>query len=204
MLSYFFIVVLFFLHSAGITGFRSTVQRTSLTSGSSNGGGRTIVERRVYSVTRLEASIIETIQKDPNFSTFSTLLEGVPDLKTLLADENIGSGGGNIFTVFAPTNSAFTKLSKDQLFKLGKKDNLPILRKIVRFHFHEDVLSREEIASKRELSTLALLPVTVKPADGGFKLNEANIVRDLPICSNGRIYEVDTLLNPVLLYRYLV
>ena len=154
----------------------------------------------------LGASLLDALKADPAFSTFAQLLEGVPDLKTLLGTEDIGQGDGNIFTVFAPTNDAFKKLSKDQAFKLGKKENLPVLRKLVRYHFHEDILEKQDILNMREMSTLALLPVTVNLVEAGkdFRLNEARVVRELPICSNGKVFEVDSLISPFVLFRFLV
>lgn len=164
------------------------------------------LESRSARVMALDASLVEQLSGEPSLTTFYSLLEGLPDLKTLMADESIGSGDGNIFTIFAPTNDAFKKLTKDQAFKLGKKENLSILRKLIRYHVHEDVLSKEDILEMRELSTLALLPITVKLVDGGkdFRLNEAKVIRELELSGNGRIFEMDNLVNPVLLYRFMV
>jgi uncharacterized surface protein with fasciclin (FAS1) repeats len=129
-----------------------------------------------------------------------------------------------IYTVFVPTNDAFAKLDKDILFKIGKKDNLPILRKLVRHHFVDDVMSVEDISEADKIMTLALLEINVRPAQsgafggmlggesaeeianaaGGIRLNDG-IITDPDIqCCNGVIHEVNTLLNPFLYYRYLV
>ena len=155
-------------------------------------------------MTKLDSTLIEALEQDPNFSTFASLLNGVPELKSLLGDGNLGSA--SIFTVFAPNNAVFAKLDKQIMFKLGKRDNLPILRKVVRFHFVEEVLSRDDIAELKEMSTLALLPVSVKPGAGGkgFKLNEASVTRTFDTCENGIIHEVDGLVSPFLLFRFLV
>ena len=153
----------------------------------------------------LKDTLFEVLERDPNFSTFASLLSGVPELKVALGDSNIGATG-NIFTVFAPNNAAFAKLDKQIMFNLGKRDNLPILRKVVRFHFVEAVLSRDDILELKELPTLALMPVSIKPVQGdnNFRLNEASVVRTLEACSNGIVHEVDALLSPFLLFRYLV
>ena len=88
------------------------------------------------------------------------------------ADDSIDTGF-NMLTVLAPTNEAFAKLDKDIRAKLIRKglyslqpfngliynfhslllsslvtswiDNLPILRKLIRFHFVEDILSKAEV-----------------------------------------------------------
>ena len=188
---------------------------------------RTRTARTPATAFALHASLLDAIGAEPEFSTFRQLIDGVPDLKALLGDESYMEGGGNIFTVFCPTNQAFKALTKDQAFKLGKKENLPILRKLVRFHVHQELgpLSMDELGEMvgRELSTLALLPVTVRPVGGGLwggggggggggpsggangvKLNEARVVRELDICSNGKLYEVDAFISSPLIFRFLV
>ena len=92
------------------------------------------------------------------------------------ADDSIDTGF-NMLTVLAPTNAAFAKLDKDVRSKLIRKgfiyiqtcapsntsclgaltffvllfshcaDNLPILRKLIRFHFVEDILSESEVCA---------------------------------------------------------
>ena len=126
-----------------------------------------------------------------------------------------------IYTVFVPTNAAFAKLEKDTLFKIGKKDNLPVLRKIVRHHFVDDVMSVDDMTDTDKIMTLALLEINVRPANvgglggilggskneeaaGGIRLNEGIITKPDIQCCNGVIHEVDSLLNPFLYYRYLV
>lgn len=159
---------------------------------------------------QLAATIREQLEKDPNFSTFASLLQALPELNEIIANDMLEAGQ---HTLFAPSNSAFKKLDKDVIIKLGRKDNLPILRKVVRFHFSEELLSKEEVGQKKTLDTLALIPVTIRPTGGGllgggpptsYTIAEASISRPDIACSNGIIHEVDTLISPVLLFRYLV
>merc|ERR1712146_64906 len=108
-----------------------------------------------------------------------------------------------IYTVFVPTNSAFANLDKEILFKIGKKDNLPILRKLVRHHFVDDVMTVEDISQLDKIPTLALLDINVRPAKatglggllgdsrradtaaGGVRLNEGFITTPDIQCCNG-------------------
>lgn len=158
-------------------------------------------------------TIMQVLDKNKQYSTFRTLLTALPDLLETLQQPADLMLDDTIYTVFVPNNAAFAKLEKDILFKLGKKDNLPVLRKIVRFHFVEDVLATSDISIGMQIDTLALLSMSVKPKGGGilglgkgdgFVLNEGSIVSPDIQCCNGVIHEVDSLLNPYLLYRYLV
>jgi len=131
-------------------------------------------------------------------------------LSDVIANDKLEAGQ---HTLFVPSNAAFKKLDKDVMIKLGRKDNLPILRKVVRFHFSEELLSKEEVGQKKVLDTLALIPVTIRPFGSGllgsgpatgYTIAEASITRADIACSNGIIHEVDSLISPVLLFRYLV
>merc|ERR1711968_6958 len=122
---------------------------------------------------------------DVRFIALSTsaLCNTVKDVESSIADDSIDTGF-NMLTVLAPTNEAFAKLDKDIRAKLIRKDNLPILRKLIRFHFVEDILSKAEVGELPQIDTLALLPVSIKPERSGllgsgdiigFKINEARI-----------------------------
>jgi uncharacterized surface protein with fasciclin (FAS1) repeats len=164
-------------------------------------------------------TILEVLGKNPKWSTFRTLLTAMPELTSTMKNKDLILD--TIYTVFVPTNAAFAKLDKDTLFKIGKKDNLPILRKLVRHHFVDDVMSVDDMRETDKIMTLALLEINVRPASGsgfggllgvgtnneaagGIRLNEGIITTPDIQCCNGVIHEVDNLLNPFLYYRYLV
>jgi uncharacterized surface protein with fasciclin (FAS1) repeats len=167
-------------------------------------------------------TILDVLSTKPEWSTFRTLLSAMPEFTETMNNKDLILD--TIYTVFVPTNDAFAKLDKDILFKIGKKDNLPILRKLVRHHFVDDVMSVEDMGEVDKIMTLALLEINVRPAQsgmfggilgsesaeeianaaGGIRLNDG-IITDPDIqCCNGVIHEVNTLLNPFLYYRYLV
>lgn len=162
--------------------------------------------------TSLPATVKEALAADPNLSIFNSMVEAVPELGNLIKSDKIDQGF-NMMTVFVPTNAAFSKLDKDIMVKLARKDNLPILKKMVRFHFVEDILTKEDLEARTSIDTLALLPVSIKPVRSGllgagevsgFKINEASITRPDVSCSNGIIHEIDYILSPFVLFRYLV
>ena len=165
-------------------------------------------------------TILEVLGKNPKWSTFRALLSAMPEFTETMDNKDLILD--TIYTVFVPTNTAFAKLEKEILFKIGKKDNLPILRKLVRHHFVDDVMTVEDISQIEKIPTLALLEINVRPAKGaglggllgdnsradaaagGIRLNEGIITTADIQCCNGVIHEVDNLLNPYLYYRYLV
>lgn len=165
-------------------------------------------------------TILEVLGKNPKWSTFRTLLSAMPEFTETMDNKDLILD--TIYTVFVPTNAAFAKLEKETLFKIGKKDNLPILRKLVRHHFVDDVMTVEDISEAEKIMTLALLEINIRPAKaggiggmlgdnnraeaaaGGVRLNEGVITTPDIQCCNGVIHEVDSLLNPYLYYRYLV
>ena len=164
------------------------------------------------STTSLSATVKETLLKDPRFSIFASMIPAVADINAAIGDPKVGAGF-NFLTVLAPSNEAFQKLDNGILKKLASVDNLAILRKMIRFHFIEDILTSEEIYQRPSIDTLALISVSIKPQYGGmlgtgpvtgFKIAEAKITRPDISCENGIIHEVDTLVSPFILFRYLV
>jgi uncharacterized surface protein with fasciclin (FAS1) repeats len=177
---------------------------TSLTLPKKNNG--------LHALTKLGGTVKDVLSRDPDFSIFNSMVEAVSEVNELISSDKIDQGY-NMMTIFAPSNSAFSKLDKTVMSKLTRKDNLPILKKMVRFHFIEDILTKDDIEQRSSIDTLALLPVTVKlersgvlgsGSVAGFKISDASILRADISCSNGIIHEVDSIISPYLLFRYLV
>jgi len=100
-------------------------------------------------------TLLQVLETNSQLSTFCTLLGAMPELKKSMQNEDLVLD--TIYTVFAPTNAAFAKLDREVLLKIGKKDNLPVLRKMVRHHFVEDVVTLEDIDGMVEIDTLSLI-----------------------------------------------
>ncbi len=134
-------------------------------------------------------TIVALAQGNPNLSTLVTALTKYPDLVSTL------NGSGN-FTVFAPTNAAFTSL----LTAIGQPNLDEIPEDVLR-----DVLEYHVIASAAVLSTqLTPGPVTTVGGEnitvstsGGIRLNSTvNVVTADVRAFNGVVHVVDAVLVP--------
>lgn len=140
-------------------------------------------------------------------STFANLLKKVPEiLEKLDSKEPI--------TIFAPTDESFKKLPADIIKKLGDWRNLDVVEKIVKFHVSAGLFTEEELSKLGELPNEGSVPLKITPATSGgffgvggqadgFRINQAKIT-STEVCEHCIIHIVDDLLNPYLLYRFLV
>jgi uncharacterized surface protein with fasciclin (FAS1) repeats len=105
------------------------------------------------------------------------------------------------FTVFLPTDSAFSKLPPETLAALLRPENKERLQDIVLFH----VVSGKAWTSKDLQTATSLLscegtpssPLTIHKTKGGTQLvMKAKIIHADIKCQNGTIHEIDTVLMP--------
>lgn len=126
-----------------------------------------------------KSDIVSTLQSEGNFSTLVDALE-----KTGLSEQLASSD--QQFTLFAPTNEAFSSLSKD-VSTLETSQ----LQQILTHHVVASKVTLEKATQQGALSPLEGDQLTVQ--DG--KVNNANIVRSIE-ASNGIIHVVDAVLQP--------
>ena len=100
--------------------------------------------------------------------------------------------GPGPFTLFAPTNDAFTHLAPATMLEL---DDPRRLRQILEYHMLEGARDRSAFASSK-LKTLQGSMITAGVTDDGLTIDHAN-TRGRPIaCSNGVIHPIDAVLLP--------
>ncbi|MCU0357599.1 MAG: fasciclin domain-containing protein [Cyclobacteriaceae bacterium] len=134
-------------------------------------------------------TIVALAQGNPNLSTLVTALTKYPDLVSTL------NGSGN-FTVFAPTNAAFTSL----LTAIGQPnlDEIPedVLREILLYHVvtGNAVLSTQLING--DVPAANGDPISVNISSGVRLNNSANVVAADVRASNGVVHVVDAVLVP--------
>ena len=97
-------------------------------------------------------------------------------------------------TVFAPDNSAFTKLHGSAMSML---DNTASLAGILKYHVVSGHVSPAEFASAKELKTLE--GSTVKAARMGsvYEVNTASVVCGNIATANATVYVISTVLEPM-------
>src|SRR5579862_5750369 len=133
--------------------------------------------------------IISTLQSEGDFTMFLKAINDAGLAKTL--------HGHGPYTVFAPNDAAFAKLSADQ--RSGLLSDKTRLKRLVDFHVIHTKLSTAELSSRKAGSTPNTLegdPLRVASAAGVVTVNGAAIVKPDVAASNGTIQEIDTVLLP--------
>jgi transforming growth factor-beta-induced protein len=140
-------------------------------------------------------SIVELAQAQPNLSSLVTALTKFPDLVTTL------SGTGK-FTVFAPTNDAFTAL----LATIGQTSindvPEPVLKSLLQYHVVTSgaVLSTQLTAGNVVTANTESIAVTTT---GGISLNGSAKVLTADVKStNGVVHIIDKVLVPASIAKF--
>jgi uncharacterized surface protein with fasciclin (FAS1) repeats len=130
-------------------------------------------------------NIIETATDNTDFSTLVTALKAA-ELVSMLS-------GPGLFTVFAPTNAAFSKIPDTTLTEvLADKEKLT---SILKYHVVAGKVMSQEVATMAEAVTLEGSPLKIT-SDNGVMINDARVVSANRECTNGVIHASDTVLIP--------
>ena len=133
------------------------------------------------------ADIIETAVNAGNFTTLVKLIE-TTELVDILKSEGP-------YTVFAPTDDAFTKLPKETLDELLQ--NIPKLKRILTYHVAFGDVREEDLRQIEEAATVEGSIVAIE-SNGTIKVNEANVLQTNILTDNGVIHIIDSVLIPAL------
>ncbi|MBD3615873.1 MAG: fasciclin domain-containing protein [Gracilimonas sp.] len=131
-----------------------------------------------------ELNIIETAQENDDFSV---LVQAIQDAGLTVALEGAGP-----FTVFAPTNAAFSELPE------GTLDNITSdqLAEILQFHVVEGSIASGDLSATQDVPTLLGEEILVESESGVLVNGYSNVtVADLE-ASNGIIHAIDAVLLP--------
>lgn len=133
-------------------------------------------------------SIVETAMATKDLGTLIKTLKAAGLVDTL---EEEGP-----FTVFAPTNTAFTRLPPGKLQSLMMPQNKEQLAGILKYHIVRGKYTWDRIARRRSLRTLSGKSLTIRKTNGGLTIDGATITQKDIICANGVIQMIDTVLMP--------
>ncbi len=133
------------------------------------------------------ADIIETAVNAGNFTTLVKAIESA-DLVELLKSE--GS-----YTVFAPTDAAFSKLAPETLDALLQ--DIPKLKRILTYHVVFGDVREEDLRQIEEAATVEGSIVAIE-VDNGIKVNDAKVLQTDILTDNGVIHVIDSVLVPAL------
>lgn len=138
-------------------------------------------------------NIVETAAATGNFKTLLAAVEAAGLVETLQ--------GHGPFTVFAPSDKAFTKLGKETLASLLKPENKDKLQAILKYHVVPGRLSVDDIEHLKVIKTAQGAEVRVKVdpfADPGpgLAINQSNVISGDIDAANGIIHVIDSVLMP--------
>jgi uncharacterized surface protein with fasciclin (FAS1) repeats len=132
------------------------------------------------------ADLYATLQGMPDTGTFVRLLD-----QAKLTDMLRGSSP---LTVWAPTDSAFTKLSPGLLNGLIAQPT--VLRDILSYHLAPGPITAAEIVQLPTVKTVQGEPTRITSSGGAVHINNATVVRADVVASNGLIHVIDGVLVP--------
>lgn len=135
-------------------------------------------------------SLLEVAAEAGNFKTLLSIVQAAGWTEKL---EREGP-----FTLFAPTDEAFTKLPAGTLENLLKPENKERLVQLLSYHVVPGRQTAAELARNPEVKTLLGDEVDIDvDADGkAAQVDEANLtIRDLP-AANGVLHVIDRVLQP--------
>jgi uncharacterized surface protein with fasciclin (FAS1) repeats len=133
--------------------------------------------------------LLEVIERKTDLSIFAELLAASAVAK-LFDDQRQ-------FTVFAPTNAAFEKLSAEQMSTLITEKDLAGLTKLLSYHILPSRRTAAAISGLRTETTIAGSDVRFDDRHG-LKVNDANVgLRNIE-AANGVVHMIDKVLSPPL------
>ena len=129
--------------------------------------------------------IVDTAVSAGSFNTLVAAVQAAGLAETLK--------GEGPFTVFAPTDAAFAKLTKAQLEALlADKD---ALTKVLTYHVIEGRVEAAEVVKLSSVESIEGQPVKIRVGES-VMVNNARVVKTDISTSNGLIHVIDTVMLP--------
>ena len=132
--------------------------------------------------------IVDTAVAAGSFKTLAAALQAAGLVSTLK--------GPGPFTVFAPTDEAFAKLPAGTLDDLLKPENKQKLVSILTYHVVSGKVMAADVVKMQSAKAVSGDAIAVAVANGGVKVNQANVVKTDIAASNGIIHVIDAVILP--------
>jgi uncharacterized surface protein with fasciclin (FAS1) repeats len=131
-------------------------------------------------------NIVRTAAGDGRFDTLVSLVKEAGLARTLRRD--------GPFTVFAPTDRAFSKVPDETLEELASdKDKL---RAVLLYHVLGEKVRSGKLVKRESVETLNGQSLSVRVRDGNVKLNDARVTTADVGAKNGVIHVINEVLIP--------
>jgi uncharacterized surface protein with fasciclin (FAS1) repeats len=125
---------------------------------------------------------------NPELTTLTAAVSGQLNPNVNLVD-TLNNGQ---YTVFAPTDAAFSKLPASTIDEL--KTNSDMLKSILTYHVVSGQLNPAQVDGSH--NTLQGAPVNVTGSGNGLRVNNAGVVCGGVPTANAQVYMIDTVLMP--------
>jgi uncharacterized surface protein with fasciclin (FAS1) repeats len=132
------------------------------------------------------ADIVDTASSAGSFNTLIAAAQAAGLVETLQSD--------GPFTVFAPTDEAFAKLPEGTVESLLADPDA--LREILLYHVVPGKVLAADVVMLKSATTAQGSDVDIVVADGGVRVNDANVVQTDIETSNGVIHVIDAVILP--------
>merc|ERR1712166_1710095 len=155
--------------------------------------GILIIAALATSLPTKDLNIVQLASQDPELSTLVTALTAAKLVPTFSGD---GSLAGP-FTVFAPTNKAFSLLPKATLSHLLEPANIQELQAVLDYHVLAGAIQSKELKESTSIVTLEGSPLVFQTLDVNvLKVNDALVIFVDLEASNGVVHVIDHVLMP--------
>jgi uncharacterized surface protein with fasciclin (FAS1) repeats len=134
-------------------------------------------------------NIVETAQNEGVFSTLIVALKAT-GLDQTLADKTTK------FTVFAPTDEAFSKLPPGTVEMLLMPENKAKLTKILTYHVVMDPMTATDIQKNNLIRTVEGSTLKASTVSGKPFINNSQITKTDIYATNGIVHVIDNVLMP--------
>lgn len=134
------------------------------------------------------ADIVDTAVGAGQFNTLAAALTAAGLVDTLKGD--------GPFTVFAPTDDAFAKLPEGTVENLLKPENRDQLVAILTYHVVPGEVYAADVVKLTSAATVNGSDVSIKVADSGVSIDNANVIMTDIKASNGVIHVIDSVILP--------
>jgi uncharacterized surface protein with fasciclin (FAS1) repeats len=132
--------------------------------------------------------VVETAVAAGSFKVLAKALDAAGLVTTLK-----GSGP---FTVFAPTDEAFSKLPAGTLETLLKPENEEKLRRILTYHVVPGKVMASDVVKLQSAKAVSGDTITVKTQNGVVHVDNATVTSADVAASNGVIHVIDSVILP--------
>jgi len=142
----------------------------------------------IWSATCFADTIVETAVDAGQFKTLTAALKAANLVDTL--------NGPGPFTVFAPTDEAFSKLPANTVADLLKPENRQKLADILTYHVIPGKVPAKEVIKQRGAIAVNGQRVDIRFDEEGLKVDGAKVLTTDILCDNGVIHVIDTVILP--------